>query len=144
MPAILRFNAPGGGGSSSGGLLLIGTHSSGVPGGSGVRILRSGQGVFYSQTGAYLPRALTLVSLSYSSENSNANTYRVDLLGDPAQKFGPRFVIASLTIPPNTDALASGALSIPVAQQEVGLQVIRVAGAGGLGGDLWTAAEFEG
>jgi hypothetical protein len=123
---------------------LAGSHSAGVPD-SGERMLRSGEGVTFSQTGAPQPSGLILTSLVLSFENASPNTYQLQLVLDPAQKLGARSVLpgGTLNMPP-TERMVEAAFNVPVpAGPEIGLRVVRVLGAGALLGRVFASAEFS-
>lgn len=141
---IFIFNPPASFFFTGGSLYLKGSHPAGVPN-SGVRILEAGRGVNFAQTGALPPVPVELRSLSLTTQNTSANTYQLQLLGDPAQKLGPRFVIAGgiLTLPPGQDSVRVNGLTIAIPPNlELGLQVVRTLGAGAIGGDLLAYAEL--
>lgn len=149
MPAILQFITGLGppGGLTRGSFFVPGGAPNGVPSGSGLRFLRYNDGAIYNITGVLPPGAGLLRSMSLSTQNSSAAaTFQLQFLLDPAQKLGPRSVLPGgvLTLPPATRSASTQLPLIPVpANVEVGLQVVRILGTGGLGGDMAALAELE-
>lgn len=150
MPTILQFAAGSGGAPSGlqrGVFYLPGGAPNGVPGGSGLRFLRFNDGVFYNQTGVLPPGGSLLRSLSLATQNSSATaTFQLQVLLDPGQKLGPRSVLPGgvLTLNPGVRSVSAALPLIPIpAGVEVGLQILRILGTGGLSGDVAALAELE-
>jgi hypothetical protein len=126
---------------------LVFSHSSGVPGGSGVRYLRWGQNVLSSQSGSSLPRPLDLTGLTLTVGTPSANVYTLEVLTDPAGKVGGPFVLATLPFPAasvtQNITFPLGANPVPLGT-EVGARVVRTFGAGGGLGVMLAMAEFRG
>lgn len=120
-------------------------HQNGVPA-SGTRFLRFGDRIISSQTGFRLPStAATLVGLSIQVQNLSTNTYRFDLLDDPAGRAaGPTAIGgASLVLPASTLFVRDRTLSVAIGDIEIGARMVRTLGAGGGLGQIIVWAEFE-
>ena len=106
------------------------THDAGVPGGSGIRFLRTGQGVPCSSAGDRLVDAERLVGISIKVDVIDASRdYDIEVISAPS---GVPVVLATL-------ALASGLIGAQrrdlavnvIATTEVGVRLVRTAGVAG-------------
>lgn len=133
---------PSGGGST--GFTMPFSHDAGVPVG-GTRYLRYGQNVISSSTGFRLTAAGTLKGIAIAVQLASAtNTYAVEVLSDPAAKFGPTGVLATLLLPVTTfgNQVTGLAVAVPLGV-EIGVRVVRTAGAGNGLGQIAVGVEFS-
>lgn len=122
-------------------------HNAGVPD-SGIRFLRFGQSVITSLSGFRLPATGgVLKGLTIQTQNSSANDYQVQLLSDPSGRAaGPTAIAgAVLSLPAGSVFARDRSLSIAVADLELGVWVLRTAGAatGTQLDQISVIAEFE-
>jgi len=120
-------------------------HQNGVPD-SGTRFLRFGDRVISSLSGFRLPATGgTLKGLTIQVQTASANDYVAQLISDPAGRAAGPTVVAGavLALPAAALFARDRALSIAVTDLELGLWIVRTAGAGAGLGQISVVAEFE-
>lgn len=109
------------------------THSSGVPGGAGIRFLRTGQGVVCSSAGDRLGLATRIVGISVEVDDPDGTRpYDIEILRDPSGSGTfPPTPLATLSLPVGTIGVSTFALSVSVpVNTEFGARLVRTAGMG--------------